>query len=893
MFVGEKRRAALEDLVDAFDRAQHQKRPQFVLIEAETGLGKTRLIQELYSRLARDRQGLPPYWPDRLDTRTSGDVLRDRKTIVPSLPFTIAGGAPLTYVWWGVLCLDTDDGVPVPRLAESARQFEFHATHLLEARSDHLDTALTLAQEVIGVVGLANPIQLAVSALDAAKTSASWLQRWRRKSAAQDELSADRHIDIGKLGDDERAVRLAGAVRTASNAGLTVVVVVDDAHCADPTMISFLRQLAQIESGSVLIVAAGWPSEIRRRIDSTTGTVGALLASTRQLMTDRFTLIELDKLEDRDVAQLLLEVAPNTTPEIIDSFAAVIDGNPLLLRLYLDLDVIRRDIKEDGRLDTDPAVFGRLPADAKAVWQELWRQLPESTRLALAVVSIQGPRFHPSFLNRAATDLKDWSISQAGIGAAQDTFGWVIPSDGELSAFTERLRYEVAYDNQSQQLDPSQVTVVHKALVAHATEIKSTSEWLMISIDSKRAILRSHVAIVKANPSVGDVAAAASSAFDLSLLEEAAGDHVSAAAAARDAVELAQAATGVADDEMIAYRTRLGLLERDAGNDQAAFEAISAAEELSRVASDVDPTTTELLAKEIAGLAPVPEATAQDAPRPWVGWQARAVPGIFEQPTAVMAELITEITRAEGPITVGRLSKLIGQATDAKRVGRVMFEHLEHAAGVAARRNEITNTAPYKACAGTDRILSVAGSPTVNIRERGSRDFEQIPITELAGVAAWQLRDNPKANIEILRRSIMSAYGAKRLTDNVTATLNRAITIARRERDKAARDDKVWADAHSAISRIPVGYWTSVADLAEFAHTSSGWVGRHFYGKWDLVGLHRVLEADGAPWRWFHWPLDHDQGDVAAVLRAEGAIATDGRGDPSRHLDADGLRGLL
>lgn len=782
----------------------------------------------------------------------------------------------------------------MPRLAESARQFEFHAAHLIEARPDHVDTALTLAKEVMETVGLMSPIHLAVSALNVAQTSASWLQRWRRTSAQQTELAADRRMDAALLGDDERAARLANVVRTAANAGLTVVVVVDDAHCADPSLIGFLRQLAQIDSGSILVVAAAWPSEIRRRTDAATGTLGALLDSTRKLLLDRYTLIELEKLEADDVAALLLEAAPNTSAEIVRSFATAIDGNPLLLRLYLGLDVIKRDIRADGSLDTDPSVFGHLPPDARAVWQELWRQLPESTRLALAVVAMQGPQFHPGFLSRAATDLKDWNIAQSGIGAAQDTFGWVIPSEGELSAFTERLRYEVAHDNQSQQLDPSQVIVVQKALVAHAVEVRSSPEWSAMSVDSQRAILKSHAAIVKTNPAVGSAAVAAISAFDLSLLEEVTGDRGAAVAAARDAVELADGAAEVAREVMIAYRTRLGVLEREAGNDEAAFEEISAAEELSRTSLGATSETTELLSKEIASLAPAPETASQDAPLPWSGWEVREVPGVFEQSLSVMAELVGEITRAEGPLTVGRLSTLIGQAAGAKRMGRVMFDHLERAIGAAARRRTVTATAPYKGCAPTDRVVSVAGSPTVNVRMKGLRDFDEIPVTELARVATWQLRDNPEAGADALRRSVMAAYGVKRLTDNVTTTLDRAITIARRERDKAAQADKVWADAHAAISRIPPGHWTSVADLAELAQTSSGWVGRHFYGKWEIQRLHRVFEADGAPWRWFHWPMDDDQGDVLAVLRAEGAIDSNAMlGNPTRHLNADRLRSLL
>ncbi len=140
----------------------------------------------------------------------------------------------------------------------------------------------------------------------------------------------------------------------------------------------------------------------------------------------------------------------------------------------------------------------------------------------------------------------------------------------------------------------------------------------------------------------------------------------------------------------------------------------------------------------------------------------------------------------------------------------------------------------------------------------------------------------------------MAAYDAKRLTDNVAVVLDRAIAIARRELAQATRADALWAEAHTAIGRIPSGHWTSVTDVAELVHTSTGWVGRHFYGKWELDGLHRLFEADGVPWRWFHWPPDADREDVLTVLRAEGAIPVGSTtGDETRRLRADDLRKLL
>lgn len=54
--VGEDRLAIVDQLVAAFDAVAAGDGPRAVSIEAPLGLGKTRLVQELYARLAADRQ---------------------------------------------------------------------------------------------------------------------------------------------------------------------------------------------------------------------------------------------------------------------------------------------------------------------------------------------------------------------------------------------------------------------------------------------------------------------------------------------------------------------------------------------------------------------------------------------------------------------------------------------------------------------------------------------------------------------------------------------------------------------------------------------------------------------------------------------------------------------
>ena len=182
----------------------------------------------------------------------------------------------------------------------------------------------------------------------------------------------------------------------------------------------------------------------------------------------------------------------------------------------------------------------------------------------------------------------------------------------------------------------------------------------------------------------------------------------------------------------------------------------------------------------------------------------------------------------------------------------------------------------------------------MRIRQRGERDLDQVPLTELAAVVDRESATLGEGSPESVARAVMAAYAVKRLTDSVESRIRRAVDIAKRERAKKAAIDQEWARVHCAIAKIPAGRWTALQDLAELADTSPGWVGRHLYGKWDLTGLHRVLEPDGRPWRWFQWPAGTDREDALTLLRQEGSVPAEGpSASVSLRLNVEDLRKLV
>lgn len=123
-FVGSERLALLVELEAAFDAHACT----VVTLEGPRGWGKTRIVHELYARLAA-RPG-SEYWPPRL-TEVPPDGSRTRHVIVPDAH---PGDAQLPWLWWGVSCHLRPDGHPAQALAEALPQLRDSRTLAAKGR---------------------------------------------------------------------------------------------------------------------------------------------------------------------------------------------------------------------------------------------------------------------------------------------------------------------------------------------------------------------------------------------------------------------------------------------------------------------------------------------------------------------------------------------------------------------------------------------------------------------------------------------------------------------------------------------------------------------------------------------------------------------------------------
>ena len=95
------REQELDALRSAWQRAKTGQ-PQLLVLLGETGLGKTRIVQEFYRWLSRSDQEDPDgYWPDTLAVGKSLDLNPPAATVNIQ--------ATIPWLWWGMRFHPTDD----------------------------------------------------------------------------------------------------------------------------------------------------------------------------------------------------------------------------------------------------------------------------------------------------------------------------------------------------------------------------------------------------------------------------------------------------------------------------------------------------------------------------------------------------------------------------------------------------------------------------------------------------------------------------------------------------------------------------------------------------------------------------------------------------------------
>ena len=463
--------------------------PRVVVLEGPSGVGKTRIIQELYQKLREN----DPYWPpmqEPVRVETAGaDPMAARKLVAPNpKDFIWPAGALPSFGWWGLNCERLSGGSYLDAVAELRPQLDAHTVPLMLALEERrssweklaafaapLKTTLKELRTTYGEEGTAQAIDGVLELLIEGATGASvsldlvapglatllklgWrgLKASNERALNQDDLRMT--IDQGERvrgQHQSRSVELAQALADFTHASFPVVVAVEDIHLMGDDFSKFLSTLVARKEGRIMVVATTWPE--RNAEDP----FSQWLEDAEE--ADTAVRIAVPNLDEEDLVLLVKSYAANTTDDVARTVATQLP-NPHYVKLWLTVPSIQRQIQLHG----DAVVLGdsglTVPHDIHEILRLRWRSLESHIQqalcLAVAINPVEDPlcSFVPGVLEDLAASsafLNSEEISEGAVRAV-DPAQWCRLSEG-VEAFTEALLAEHCRDEIKEQFIPEEV----------------------------------------------------------------------------------------------------------------------------------------------------------------------------------------------------------------------------------------------------------------------------------------------------------------------------------------------------------------------------------------------------------------------------------------------------
>lgn len=450
----------VQGLVDRLDKISDGNLtvPRVVVLRAESGFGKSRIVRELYARL-RDRQPEPGFWPP-IPTGPSGaggpvSPLAERKVLGPPLEgFVWPPGALPSFGWWTFNCERLQSGVNANVLAAAQAELSLWLPPLIQAwaqRAGLWDKFIAKRKDVVNLLreaamgeatdaGLEQLQELLNVTVPGIGTAASWL--WKTGQAGKHRIDQRRdlnkRVDMGERAAarrDDTAHQLADSIRAVTHPNLPGVVVIEDAHRLTADMAVLLSDLAEpVRGRPVLLVLTAWPEG---ELNPMWGNwLGGAVASGRAEVQ------QVPRLGRLDLEILIRRYAPRVT----DSDATVLAEampTPLLLELWLTRDSTQRRIRRyQGGLPVDDRVLAKIPRTLEQVYRQRWDELTPQIQGALTIAVALAreddpvPAFLPEIVSRSAAFFANPDEVAEGLALAADPAAWTVIQD-QVEAFRE------------------------------------------------------------------------------------------------------------------------------------------------------------------------------------------------------------------------------------------------------------------------------------------------------------------------------------------------------------------------------------------------------------------------------------------------------------------------
>jgi len=432
--------------------------PRIVVLLGEAGLGKTRLVQEFYARIAADAERAGErYWPPTL-----GRVGDNLSVNPPDASWDPTQTMP--FLWWGVRLVDPR-GHNQLGTGVLAGHVERHLAPHLEAmyRAQRNRQRLRQLARMGGAV-VADAVTDMVPVLGLLKkVSEAGLElkglhdAWRADRAPIDASALDTARRTSLI---EQVLRDLGALfGAAGGPSVPMVLLIDDAQLSpfDPGVTAFVEALLPAMSAGgwpLLLLVTHWEREWEEDADPGQDGVPSVARALRAHAADRagsMALLPLRPLPDLE--PVVAAALPGLPAEQRRALLQRAGGNPR----YLD-ELLLQTASPLAR-----AWFvGRDPAAAltERGLDELLRRgtsltelavhrfgdAPEAVQRTLALASLLGVEFLAPLLTRAtpAVGGATREETQASLDQAERVHGYLVRASQAVTAFRQPLYHDVA-----------------------------------------------------------------------------------------------------------------------------------------------------------------------------------------------------------------------------------------------------------------------------------------------------------------------------------------------------------------------------------------------------------------------------------------------------------------
>ena len=441
--------------------------PRLVALVAESGLGKTRLVQELYRWLARSEDGGRGYWPPELAT------LDDNLQLNPD-PAACDPTRPVPFLWWGIRLPDPGarNQVVAGQLSSALGALTPHLEPVLRTeRRRQAGQGLALAVGNLALDFVSNALP-AVGLLKTLGQSAVEIGQHARTLWRESEADAPAGIEVRQREDlIDRIVSdfsLLFSRDAAETPAVPAVVVLDDGQFSeyDPSIVTFVdRMMAAAVAGQwrVLFVVTYWTAEWNRHVeasDESRGhTVAGVVHQRCRDLDDGWAPLHLPAVED--LSPMVAAALPGLEPPQASALVERAGGNPRYL------DEILRFCERNARLFVGRSTAGALTpqgiatllertVDLHALVEERLQLLEPEVRRAILLASAQGHDFLVPLVAEVGAILHD-TTGEPEIARAAHPHAFVQRPQEGLGAFAQRVFHEVAVQQIGNEFDEQEV----------------------------------------------------------------------------------------------------------------------------------------------------------------------------------------------------------------------------------------------------------------------------------------------------------------------------------------------------------------------------------------------------------------------------------------------------